>query len=235
MTVHEVRLHFSGSQSHILIGNREKHHKPLRGDFRILKQRHPTMKPEIIMRFVIKGPNDTMGTDGSVPSLLVFWDIVHVFMAIKNAATQKKRINALLSARDEFANICAEQQVNKIIRGDLPPAAIHKHKSGNIIYAHIERRTQLISELRVVDVHGKNILINDGSSMFKINITQVFPQPTGENVDHDVMKLIISLKQFNTGGVPGVCITTLLAPNDPRRCLHKFDAAKETEIRGASR
>lgn len=56
-------------------------------------------------------------------------------MMNKDVPTQKESTDAIKAAREEVANIRAEQRVNKVIRSNIPPSVQYKHKSGDRDYA----------------------------------------------------------------------------------------------------
>ena len=70
--LHEVNLEKSGIQYHNSIGTGERYHKPLRDTFRKLKIDHPKMQPQLLFALAVKAMNDTPGSEGTVPSGLVF-------------------------------------------------------------------------------------------------------------------------------------------------------------------
>lgn len=55
-TVHDNSLHFSGSQSHNLVGSEASYHGPSQTDFRIMRLRYENYKPKIILCYAVNGP-----------------------------------------------------------------------------------------------------------------------------------------------------------------------------------
>lgn len=51
------------------------------------------------------------------------------------------------------------------------------------------------------------ICVNDVIRVIKLNISQALPQSDDLEKESDVILLIKSLKQFNLGGILGICIT----------------------------
>lgn len=70
--VHGVTLQFSGVESHNSITKGERYHTPLRRVFKVLATNNPTMSKYLLLRYAIRGLNDTANIDDLVPLLLVF-------------------------------------------------------------------------------------------------------------------------------------------------------------------
>lgn len=66
-TAYGISSQFSGAQSHNALGVGEKYHELLRQVFRILRQRHPAIEPEVMPRYAVMNRNDIMGPEVYVP------------------------------------------------------------------------------------------------------------------------------------------------------------------------
>lgn len=104
-----IYLQFSGAQAQNAIGSGETYHDPLQTVFKILRSRHPDIGPEIILRYVIKCLNDTMGPNSPVPLLLVYGTMPTFPITNRQTLNQKKQFEVLKSARKEVAHIRAEK------------------------------------------------------------------------------------------------------------------------------
>lgn len=69
-TAHGIILQFSGAQFHNSIGAGEKYLDPLRRVFTILRERYSKLGLEVVIRYVVKGLNGKMWTEGYVSSML---------------------------------------------------------------------------------------------------------------------------------------------------------------------
>lgn len=73
-------------------------------------------------------------------SLLDFGTLPTFPMMNKDVPTQRDRKNAVMSTRDDVANIHVEQRVNKVIRSNLPLVVKYEHRSGDTDYAFSEEQ-----------------------------------------------------------------------------------------------
>lgn len=94
-TAHGIDLHFSGAQSDNLAGCGEIYHEPLRPVFQVLRQRYNNMVPEKLLRYAVKGLNDSIGPKELVASLLVFRIIPAFLMSKINTREQEERLEMM--------------------------------------------------------------------------------------------------------------------------------------------
>lgn len=94
-----IILQISGAQSHNSIGSGDRYHVPLRRVFRVVITRRKNLDLETLLRYVIKGLSYTMGTNGLVPSLLVFGTLPTFLMENKKLMNQSGRMKAITTAR----------------------------------------------------------------------------------------------------------------------------------------
>lgn len=112
---HDNTLQFSGAQFHNPIVSGEKYYSPLRRVFHIIRDRHNSLKPEVALRYAVKGLNDTMVPAGHVPSVLVFGTLPTFPILNKDIPGYEDLIKALRIARDEVASVRAEQAIRREI------------------------------------------------------------------------------------------------------------------------
>lgn len=86
--------------------------------------------------------------------------------------------------------------------------------------------------MTVVELDGNNSWINDGERIYKVNISQVIPHRPMTDDNDDVIKLLDSLENFKTRRIPGVFLTEVRSPIDPRSWFPEFEIAKEMKING---
>jgi hypothetical protein len=67
-----ITLRISGVESHNSLGIWERYHGPLRRVYQKIEHEFPHVGPALLLRIAVKAINDAMGTNGLVPSLLVF-------------------------------------------------------------------------------------------------------------------------------------------------------------------
>lgn len=116
-----IELCFSGTESHNSIDPGERFHGPLRRISRILRHEYNRIEPEIIPRYAIKAMKDSMGPEGLLPLLLVYWAILTFPITDRGRPERAGHLAAVGKARDEMANISAELQIKKALKSRLPP------------------------------------------------------------------------------------------------------------------
>ena len=68
----DVNIQKSGVESHNSLGIGGPCHKPLTDTYRKLKLDYPSMQRQLLLALAVKVMNDTLGTEGIVPSAFVF-------------------------------------------------------------------------------------------------------------------------------------------------------------------
>lgn len=114
-------------------------------------------------------------------------------------------------AREKVENIKSEQKIRRTIKSNFLPAVNYKLRSGEQVFAFSEARKRLLSGLRVGNVNGKNMWMNDENRILKLSITQVVRKFDCGKESDDLMVLIRSLAQLNTNEVHGIRITETIA------------------------
>lgn len=71
-TAYGIKLNFSKTQFHNSIGLREKYYRPLYLVLDVLRHRHPSLGPILLLYYAVEKLNDTRYHDSLVPSLLFF-------------------------------------------------------------------------------------------------------------------------------------------------------------------
>lgn len=99
-TANGVGFRFSGTESHNSIGPAERYHAPLRRVFRILRENHPKIEPEVILLYAVKVMNYCMDPEGPVPSLLVFGTMPTFPITDSDRHEQSERLSAMKISRD---------------------------------------------------------------------------------------------------------------------------------------
>jgi hypothetical protein len=67
-----ITLSISEVEAHNSLGIGERYHGPLRRVYQKIEHESPHVGPALLLRIAVKAINDAMGTNGLVPSLLVF-------------------------------------------------------------------------------------------------------------------------------------------------------------------
>ena len=110
----------SDVEAHNSLGSGERYHAPLRRIFLKIREPHPKMDKNIILKLPVKVMNDTMGPEGLVPSYLVLVCIPRFPSAGSPLPMQQQRMDAVQSARREMAIIFAELRIRKALSSRVP-------------------------------------------------------------------------------------------------------------------
>lgn len=197
----------------------------------MLHKDHPSLTDNLKLRLAVKALNDTAGLKGLVPSLLVFGKIPYLENTNANLPDQEERFRAMHLARAEAAKITAEQRIKLALRTNVPPSAKYELRSGQSVMAYSENHNKWVDDLKVVRVSGKQVWINTGRRIYKLNKSHIIPQP-GDDRRNAVSNLLKHLSPLNSQPLPHVLITEVLQPQDPRCDSSHFDLAKAREIVG---
>lgn len=222
-TSHGVSLEFSGISSHNSMGKIESSHGPLRRIFRILTENYPRLSDNMRLRLTVKSLKDTAGPKGLVPSLLVFGVIPSLGNTDAEIPGQEERFQAMKEARKEAATIYAGKRIRLALHSNIPPSAKYILKQGQQALAYSEKQKRWIPNLRIVRVSSKLVWVNDGKRIFKLNRTQVIPQPDSIEDNNNLSKLLKRLLPLGSHPHPHILITEILPPGDPRSESKEFD------------
>lgn len=154
--LHGIELRFSGSQSHNLIRSGETYHEPLRRVFRILRERHPNVEPELILQYAMNGLKYSIESNGLVPSLLVFGTLPSfpLITTIK-LPNQEERLEMMRLTWEEVATIRAEQRVVAVSKANLLPSEKYKIRSRDTGLSYSEKGRKWIQEQQTLEIKGK--------------------------------------------------------------------------------
>lgn len=119
---HGIEIILLCVESHNSIGVGKRYHEPLRKIFNILRNANQNENPEIILRYAIKGINDTMGEDGIVPTALAYGCSPSFPFMQSKIPRQRERMKMLAAAEREMATIIAKRRITKALTSELPPS-----------------------------------------------------------------------------------------------------------------
>lgn len=230
-TANGIELRFSGTESHNSIGPGERYHGPLRRIFRILRNRYARIEPEVILRYAVKAMNDSMGPEGLVPSLLVFGTIPTFPITESNRPEQAERLAAMAKARDEMAKISAELRIQTALRSRLPPSTRYHLSPGDQVRVYRERSSRWEGPFTITKTREKEVWVTDGNREQHFNRCQVIPDPDDAS-DKELRRLLSGFENLKSGPPPGILLTEVLHPADPRSKGEHFDEARAKEVCG---
>lgn len=230
-TAQGIEVQISGMDSHNSIGAEERYHQPLRRILRVLRTIHSNVDPEVLLRYAIKGINDTIGPEGLV-SLLLLFGVVPTFPNVSSELpAQRERLASLDAARKEMETITAELRIETALRAKLPPSTRYLIQPGNSVLVYCEKSRQYEEPYKVSRVCDKELYVVNMGVEKLFNIAQVLPEPS-ERGDKELKHLLDGMEQFKTGPPPGVYVTEVLHPADRRGNMELFYEAKDKKLTG---
>jgi hypothetical protein len=128
-----VKLEISPIESHNSLTVGERYHDPLRRIYRKVRHDFPTITETLASSLANKAMNDTIGTEGLVPTLLVF-GIVPRLSADGSLPNQPECMLAMGGARREVDTIVSELRIKIALSSETPPGAIRVYIPGELVY-----------------------------------------------------------------------------------------------------
>lgn len=195
----------------------------------MLTDRYSGLSDNLRLRFAVKALNDTAGTNGLVPSLLVLGTIPSIGNTEAEFADREQRFSAITSARKEAAKIFAEKQIRLALKTNIPPSARYTPQPCQLVMVYSEKKKKWIHGIRIVRLSAKQVWINYDSRIINVSRTQVIPQPTASE-GTGISSLLKTLSPLNSKPLSNVLLTGILPYNDARSESPEFDLAKVKEI-----
>jgi hypothetical protein len=120
-----VKQQYTGVESHHSLGANERAHAVLRRIYLKTRHDHPNISQELALAYSQKAINETIGTDGLVPTLLVYGSMPRFRAACLDARLQpnSERFRCMATARAEYTRNVNHQRVQQLLRTRVPPAA----------------------------------------------------------------------------------------------------------------
>ena len=224
-----IRLEYSGIESHNSLASGETYHSHLRRVFLVLRSAHPATDPETILAYATKGMNDTMGPQGITPSELVFGQRPSFPANGSLREPQRTRMAIIRAARAEMAQITAEDRIRRALKGKLPPNARITIKAGDLVRVYREDSRKWVGPFPVVRVERKQVTVNWDGTLRHFNLSTVMPVNIG---DQFISALHSACASLGSHPPRQVMATDVLHPADSRARSGLFDSAIEAELRG---
>jgi hypothetical protein len=115
-----ITLRISGVEAHNSLGIGERYHGPLRRVYQKIEHEFSHVGPALRLRIAVKAINDTMGTNGLVPSLLVFGVVPRFPPMIIDLPKQRDRMAAHAAAQMEMSAIVSENRITAALTHNVP-------------------------------------------------------------------------------------------------------------------
>ena len=114
-------------EAHYSIGMVEHDHEPLRRVYSIITTKIPGIKPDSTLQMSFKAINDSIGSNGLVPTLLVFRAYPRMTESDALAPSIAQHAMAIRKAMDEVQKCTASRQVNNTLNTWNGPSTISMH------------------------------------------------------------------------------------------------------------
>jgi hypothetical protein len=130
--------------------------------------------------------NDTVGSEGLVPTLLVF-GIIPSLSADGSLPNQHDRMLAMDSARREMDIIVSELRIKRALSSKTPRGAILVYIPGELVYVYRERPAKWIGPFPITKIDVKTVYVRDGQDEKPFSITSVKPHHTPVDISNNFM------------------------------------------------
>jgi hypothetical protein len=98
----------------------DRYHGPLRRVYQKIEHEFPHVGLRLLLRIAVKAINDTMGTNGLVPSLLVFGVVPRFPPMSIDLPKQRDLMAALAAAQMEMSAIVSENRITAVLTHNVP-------------------------------------------------------------------------------------------------------------------
>jgi transposase InsO family protein len=134
-----ITLSISGVKAHNSLGIGERYHGPLRRVYQKIEDEFPHVGPALLTQIAVKSINDTIGTNGLVPSLLVL-DVVPRFPPMSiDLPKQRDRMAALAAAQMEMSAIVSENRIIAALNHNVPSSVDRTYEVGEEVLVFLEK------------------------------------------------------------------------------------------------
>lgn len=167
----------SGVESHNSLGAGERYHAFMRQLFLRVRAAHPTVDREHALSLAVWTMNQTAGTHGLVPSLLVFGVLPRFPVAPSALPSQRERMMAVHTARATLLQHLARTRVLRALRSRVPAAADADIRAGAAVLVYRERPVdKWEGPYPVVATNGKQVwlLVSGRPKQFSIDKVKLY-------------------------------------------------------------
>jgi transposase InsO family protein len=146
---HGFKQQYTAVESHHSLGSNERAHAVLRRAYLKTRLDHPQIPQEFALAYSQKATNETIGTDGIVPTLLVYDYMPRIGAAGLDARLQpnSERFRCMATARAEYTRIVNHQRVQRVLRTRVPPAADRQLHIGQHVLSGVRRKENIVDPL----------------------------------------------------------------------------------------
>ena len=146
----------SGVESHNAINVGERYHSFLRRIFNKIASSHEDLPPSHLLALSIRAMNDTSGTNGLVPTLLVFGVLPRIPILPSKLPDQVKRLQVMMNARKEMNAIVAKSALSRAMKTNVPSAAKKTFKIGDEVLVFREKPIcKWVGPFKIITIDNK--------------------------------------------------------------------------------
>lgn len=178
-----ITLVNSGVESHNALGSGERYHAFLRNVYRRVHAEHPGLDKESMLAMAVAAVNQTAGTGGLTPTLLVFGVIPRMPVAPIRVPSQQDRSAALITARKEMAAQVARTRVRTALSTPVPADADRDVQPGTQVLVYREPPVDSRQGPYTVVVQTNktvSVAVDGQLKTFAIDRIKAYKSPTAE-------------------------------------------------------
>lgn len=254
-----ISLHQSGVESHNAIGSGERYHSFLRRIFNKVITSTVNINDELALAFSVKACNDMGGTDGLVPTLLVFGSLPRIPIGIHHSPDNISRMKAISTARREATKVISQHRLDVALNKLVPGAANNDLKIADEVLMYREKPVaKWVGPYIITSINGKQVTLDTGDRTILASIDKLkLYRQVSNNMDdkkllteqsHDLsrddifqhelnqLKSLLGNRYVGDEVQPSAVIDTfvskLIDDNSSRAQEEDFVKAKQAEILG---
>lgn len=169
-----IKHKLSGVQSHNAIGVGERYHSFLRKIYTKVRRSHPKALPAQSLALAVKAMNDTAGSHGLVPTLLVFGVVPRIPIVPTELPDQVARMKAMHAARKEMATITAKSRIDTARRMNVPAASGSDLAIGMEVLVYREKPEDIwVGPFKIMDLNNKMVHVNIDGENRRLSIDKI--------------------------------------------------------------
>jgi hypothetical protein len=161
-----IKIKTVSVEAHNSIGLVERYHGPLRRAYRIITAELHDIDKDMALQIAFKAPNDSVGPDGLVPTLLVYGTYPRMVESDAPSPTVAQRAVALKKSMEEIKKLRAERQIAAALNKRNRPKidAIHDLPLNSEVLVwregNIDQPGSWIGPYALVALEGESCVVN---------------------------------------------------------------------------
>jgi hypothetical protein len=224
-----IDLTHTPTESHNSLGLLERYHTPLRNCYNKLKHDYPGISDELALSCAVKAANDTMESEGIVPTTLLFGIIPRV--ADENLPSQSQRSKCIAAAREEMSRLMALLKGQRALRHQVPRT--QQFEPGKQVLVCREGPRKWVGPCVVSRVEGRTVYVHTHAGEISFSVTQLkLYRNDLESVLEESTNFVRGVSSKLRQNTTRIHVTETIQPDDPRARDPKMLAAKRKEIEG---